>query len=484
MKMYYDSTATKRNTLTEVSQDIMKKMDGGLKITTYVNLLDDNYAIALPRQLKDDYERLEKYIRFKPDMKLDYVYYYDEANSQLDFRLEGCKTIEERAQKMANILNLDIKMFLTPEQIREQIDLSSEGNRFIRVIERENGQKSVLRLYNDNEKHPSETEISAALKRFIVKSPKVAFLTGHEMRDIHKTGDRDYNQFAENQYFRHSLGNQGFDVVNLSLAEQEVPEDIDIIVVADMKTPFDETENERLNKYIARGGNLFILGDARRQEVMNPVTEQFGVTFMPGTLIDMKENDSPSLTVGRITKEAAQRFKPYARPYEFGYTVTMPDAVGLAFDSSKGFHASPVIVTDSLCWNELQTTDFLDDKPQFNPETGEKQGVIPTILALDRKVNGKEQRIVITGDADCVSNGEMSKSRNGYASTNFTVITGTFRWLSYDEYPLDTDRPSPLDNEVSVGRDSRKIVRYGCYALLPIVLLTVGISIPVRRKRR
>lgn len=71
-------------------------------------------------------------------------------------------------------------------------------------------QKSVLRLYNDNEKHPSETEISAALKRFIVKSPKVAFLTGHEMRDIHKTGDRDYNQFAENQYFRHSLGNQGF----------------------------------------------------------------------------------------------------------------------------------------------------------------------------------------------------------------------------------------------------------------------------------
>ncbi|MCE8953305.1 Gldg family protein [Bacteroides thetaiotaomicron] len=484
MKMYYDSTATKRNTLTEVSQDIMKKMDGGLKITTYVNLLDDNYAIALPRQLKDDYERLEKYIRFKPDIKLDYVYYYDEANSQLDFRLEGCKTIEERAQKMANILNLDIKMFLTPEQIREQIDLSSEGNRFVRVIERENGQKSVLRLYNDNEKHPSETEISAALKRFIVKSPKVAFLTGHEMRDIHKTGDRDYNQFAENQYFRHSLGNQGFDVVNLSLAEQEVPEDIDIIVIADMKTPFDETENERLNKYIARGGNMFILGDARRQEVMNPIIEQFGVTFMPGTLIDMKENDSPSLIIGRITQEAAQRFKPYARPYEFGYTVTMPDAVGLAFDSSKSFHVSPVIVTDSLCWNELQTTDFLDEKPQFNPETGEKQGIIPTILALDRKVNGKEQRIVITGDADCVSNGEMSKSRNGYASTNFTVITGTFRWLSYDEYPLNTDRPSPLDTEVSIGRDSRKIVRYGCYALLPIILLTVGISILVRRKRR
>ncbi|MDD3039998.1 Gldg family protein [Bacteroides sp.] len=484
MKIYYDSTANMRNTLTQASQDIMEKLDGELKITSYVNLLDDNYSIGLPRQLKFDYERFEQYIRFKPEIKMDYVYYYDEANSQLDFRLEGCNTIEERAQKMAKILNLDIKMFLTPEQIREKIDLSSEGNRFIRVVERENGQKSILRLFDDNEKHPSEKEISAALKRFVVESPKVAFLTGHEMREITKTGDRDYNQFAENQYFRYSLVNQGFNVVNLSLVEQEIPEDIDIVVVADMKTALNEVENERLNKYIARGGNLFVLGDARRQDVMNPIAKQFGVTFMPGTLVEMKENDSPTLIVGQITEEAAENFKEYARPREFGYVVTMPDVVGLSFDASKGFKALPVIVTDSLCWNELQTTDFLDDMPKLNPETGETQGVFPTVLALNRKVGDKEQRIVITGDADCVSNGEMSRNRNGYSSTNFTIITGTFKWLSYDEYPLDTERPRPTDNEVYIGRDARKLVRYGWYGVMPIVLAAIGITVLTRRKRR
>ena len=83
LKVYHDSTATKRNTLTKTSQDIMKQIDGSLKITSYMNLLDDNYAIALPSQLKSDYERFEKYIRFKPDTKMEYVYYYDEANSQL-----------------------------------------------------------------------------------------------------------------------------------------------------------------------------------------------------------------------------------------------------------------------------------------------------------------------------------------------------------------------------------------------------------------
>lgn len=484
LKLYYDATATKNNTLTEVSQEVLENLDGEMTITSYVNLLDDNYGIGLPSQLKTDYKRFEQYIRFKPNIKMKYVYYYDDANSQLDFRLKDCKTREERAEKMANILNLDLKMFLTPEQIREQIDLSPEGNRFIRVVERENGQKGILRLFNDNEKHPSETEISTVLKRFVVESPKVAFLTGHDMREIHKTGDRDYNQFTENQYFRHSLMNQGFDVVTLSLTEQEVPEDIDIVVIADMKTPFDETENERLNKYIARGGNLFILGDARRQEAMNPIAQQFGVTFCEGTLVEMEEDKVPSLVIGRITKEAAENFKTYARPRDFGYVVTMPDAVGLSFDASKGFKAVPVIRTDSTCWNELQTTDFLDEVPEYNPEKGELQGSVPTVLALSRQVGDKEQRVVITGDADCVSNGELSRSRNGYSSTNFTIITGTFRWLSYDEYPLDTERPRPTDNAVYVGRDARKWVKYGWYGIMPIVLFSIGVTILTRRKRR
>ena len=39
---YYDATATKRNTLTEHSQEVISQLKGGLTITTYVNLLDDN----------------------------------------------------------------------------------------------------------------------------------------------------------------------------------------------------------------------------------------------------------------------------------------------------------------------------------------------------------------------------------------------------------------------------------------------------------
>ena len=165
-KLYYDATETKANTLTPGSQEIVKQLKGGLTITTYMNILDKNYGVALPSQLKHDFERFEQYMRFKPEIKMKYVYYYDtpsEPSYAGNFpELEG----KERAEK-------------------------------IRVIERENGQKTFLRLFNDIPKHPSETEITTALKRFLVKSPKVGFLIGHGERSLHSTGDRYYYNFAK-----------------------------------------------------------------------------------------------------------------------------------------------------------------------------------------------------------------------------------------------------------------------------------------------
>ncbi|MEI3421729.1 MAG: hypothetical protein V8R91_12120 [Butyricimonas faecihominis] len=46
MRFYHDSTYTKTNTLTEASQDIVSKLDGGLKMTTYVNLFGSIYNIT------------------------------------------------------------------------------------------------------------------------------------------------------------------------------------------------------------------------------------------------------------------------------------------------------------------------------------------------------------------------------------------------------------------------------------------------------
>ena len=269
-KFYYDATALKKNTLTPGSQEVVEKLEGGLTITTYVNILDENYGSALPDQLKNDFARFEQYVRFKPEIKMKYVYYYaPSVQPSFPGRFEELQE-KERAEKICKIMDLDFDMFLSPEEIDQLIDLRAEGYRFVRVLERENGQKTILRLYNDMMKHPSETEITTALKRFLVPAPRIAFLTGHGERSVNSSGDRYYYTFAKSIYFRQSLINQGFDAFELSIKEHEIPEDVNILVIADMRTPLSPKEMEKLKHYIERGGNLFILGEPNRQEAMNP----------------------------------------------------------------------------------------------------------------------------------------------------------------------------------------------------------------------
>ena len=116
MKVYYDATATKMNTLTPNSQEIVAKLDGGMTITTYINALDPGASwYAAFYFLKPDMERFEQYLRFKPDMKLKYVYYYDTcANPQLDRRFPD-KNLQEKMIEDCKMYGLDSNRFMGPE---------------------------------------------------------------------------------------------------------------------------------------------------------------------------------------------------------------------------------------------------------------------------------------------------------------------------------------------------------------------------------
>jgi ABC-2 type transport system permease protein len=46
---------------------------------------------------------------------------------------------------------------------------------------------------------------------------------------------------------------------------------------------------------------------------------------------------------------------------------------------------------------------------RYIAERDDLKGPLPLVTALARNVNGKQQRIVVTADADMRSNGEMDK---------------------------------------------------------------------------
>lgn len=481
---YADVTHTKQNTLTPNSQGVLKRLDGGLTITSYTNILDKYFWVALPNRINEDFRTFKQYVRFKPEIKMKYVYYYDSiSNPSLERGFPGL-TDEERAKKIIEINDLNPKKILSPEQIRKQIDLKSEGNRFVRLIEREDGQKTFLRIFDDNAIFPYEAEISAALKRMVMKLPKVGFLSGQGERSADDDGEREYSIFTKMKTFRHSLINQGFDFTTVGL-DNDIPEDISILVIADMKNKLNAVEKSNFDKYINRGGNLMILGEPNRAEITNSITEQLGVKLLNGALVTNTKAFPADMIISVPTEQAKEYSYMWDRMRSYNYVATTPSVAGLEYSSDKGFKVTPLFDTDTLkCWNELETTDFVEGEVKYNPQKGEIQKKHTTAVALNRKVNGKEQNIIIFGDADCISNGEITRSRTGVFASNYFIIQGAFFKLSNEEVPFDIRRPSPPDRKLNLKENGAYWLKIMLMGILPGILLIVYILIWIRRRSR
>jgi ABC-2 type transport system permease protein len=360
-------------------------------------------------------------------------------------------------------------------------------------------------------RYPGETEISAALKRLVMELPVVGFLSGHGERDGNNEGDRGYYRFSRDKPFRYSLVNQGFDCLDVRL-DREIPERVNILVIADQRAPLAPGEEERLDAYIARGGNLVILGETRRQEVMNPLVARFGVRFMPGQLVKYSSeapanaanlpasdqvaangvnrpgllNNFPADFIqSRVTREGKELAYIYEIMFNRRDVVTMPGCVGLEYDEGKGYKVIPLLASDTTdSWNELETTNFIDDTVRVNPAIGEIARSYPTALALTREINGREQRVLITGDADCLGNGEISIQRPRVQAANYNLIMGTFFWMSGSEVPIDVRRPVPPDNKIFMTGSGVKVGKLLSLGLFPLLLLAACLVIWTRRRGR
>jgi ABC-2 type transport system permease protein len=133
----------------------------------------------------------------------------------------------------------------------------------------------------------------------------------------------------------------------------------------------------------------------------------------------------------------------------------------------------------------VETTDFIDDTARINPAVGEKLlENVPLMVALSRKVGDKEQKIMILGDADCLSNAELSQGRRGIDAANFSLITSSFFWMSDGEAPVDIRRPSAIDRKVFVTPTGLIVTKIFFMGFIPVVLLLFSILMWVRRKGR
>ncbi len=251
------------------------------------------------------------------------------------------------------------KICLLLNEIRKQIDLRGENNRYVMQLKWKD-RTTFLRVFNDNIVWPTETEVAAALLRLQQASlPKIAFITGNLEREIDKSGDRDYKTLTNTPTFRYSLVNQGFDVLSVSLETQDIPKNISSVVLADPKIALSPAAIAKLKEYINNGGNLMIAGEPGKHSVLNPLLQEIGVQLNEGTIIQSSRNDVPNFVSAFVQKEAAPFYKLLESTIQDSLRLTMPGATSLSFANNSPFKVIPLVKTNpEKTWNRTRPYDF------------------------------------------------------------------------------------------------------------------------------
>lgn len=117
----------------------------------------------------------------------------------------------------------------------------------------------------------------------------------------------------------------------------------------------------------------------------------------------------------------------------------------------------------------------------FDAAEGDVKGVFPVTVALTRNIGGKQQRIIVSGDADFMSNGELSRAKRG---ENQYYMLGLFRWLSSGTFPVDVTRPDAKDMDLKISREQITGLMWLCKGVIPALIAIFGAIVLIRRRRK
>ncbi|QEC40671.1 Gldg family protein [Pseudobacter ginsenosidimutans] len=451
---YIDMTVSKSRTLGEKSVAFLKQMDKPLRITTYVNVLGDNFYLGAPEKKSFDERLFNQYRRYIPDLQMDYVYYYDMADNKNLLKSNRGSSIEEIAKKVADIQKMDFKKLLGPAEIRKIVDLAPEQNRIVRQLEYGN-RKTFLRYYEDIMTYPSEQEITAAIKRLMEpeKIPVIRFVTGHDERSAFRSGDADLRKSAAELSFRYSLINQGFDIDTLNLINDNIPAGTSALVLADPKNAYTEAELQKIKAHIDAGGNMMILSETTSQAFLDPVCEYIGVKTGTENIMQQSKDYAPDLVQALFTQDTDAFSDRYKMMRADSAIITMPGVSTVSY-MEQSFKAIPLLKS----WNEKNLA-----------------------AALHRKISNKEQKIIVVADADFLSTTELS--RRNPENSNFGLVTGIYSWFSDGEFPVNTQRKRSKD-VIDSTDDGVMMLRLFFFGLLPACFLIAGATLLIYRKRR
>lgn len=117
--------------------------------------------------------------------------------------------------------------------------------------------------------------------------------------------------------------------------------------------------------------------------------------------------------------------------------------------------------------------------PVFNALEGDTKAIsYPTVVTLSRKIQNKDQRIIVCGDADF-----LSKLRQRGGSYLF-VGHALFCWFTHGEFPVFAPEEKPKDTLLTTTTEAAKTTQVIFVWVVPALLTLFAAVLLIRRKRQ
>jgi hypothetical protein len=320
-------------------------------------------------------------------------------------------------------------------------------------------------------------------KRFlqVAKPGRTVYLTsGHGERAAAPTSDTDKRLTVRD--FRELLSQQGYAVKDLGAAEglaADVPSDAAIVAVLGPQKPLLAEEAAALQRYVDRGGRVFLALDPEtgldEKELLGPL----GLKLTPTLLA----NDQ---IYARRTYQQSDRANIATGSYSSHPSVTTLGRLGMKApmvllgagwleetkDKPKDLTIDFPVRAHPATWNDANG-NFLFDAP-----AEQRKGWNLSAAVVKKKAGGKpteEARVLVLADSDAVGDGIIVNPGNAYF-----VLDG-MKWLIGDE-AISGEVSSEVDVPVAHTKKQDQIWFYSTIFLAPGLVLAIGAWVMRRRR--
>lgn len=327
----------------------------------------------------------------------------------------------------------------------------------------------VLELGERREKleQLDEQAVTNALMRLSRSGERaLVFLTGHGERSPDGDANHDLSTFTA------ALRDQGVQATRADpTTGGDFPPDATLVISAP-QVELGKGEVAAIERFLDAGGNLLWLADPGPLHGLEPIAATLGLRLVPGTLIDPVGQVIAGSAHFAVASPDNYRFHQSLSGFEF--TTLFPLAVGLEHEVREPWTATDLIDIAPSGWSE---TGPLTDAVAFD-EGQDRQGPFVLATAFTRPRDEREQRVVVIGDGDFLSNAYIGNGGNLNLGLNLV------NWLAADDSFVDIPSRVAPDTELALSRDASLLIGLGFLFGLPAAFIAGGVGVWLRRRGR